>query len=310
MGREFQLIQRHLALFGAAPQVRVGVGDDGAVLALPPDTELVVSTDTLVEGTHFPELTLPEYVATRAVAAAASDLAAMAAEPLAMTLALTLPAADDLWLHSFSEGLARVVKQIALPLVGGDLTRGPLSVTVTVIGTVPHGRALCRTGARPGDRLCVTHTLGDAAAGLAVVSGHLKSLEALTPDEALFLEDRFYQPTARLDWVGWLRDNAHAAIDISDGLLADAGHLSSASGVGCRIDSGRLPLSSALASVEKTQRLTWALAGGDDYELAVAVPPAVDLPENLTQVGEFVSGAGVACDYIPDGLTGYDHFGI
>ena len=309
MGREFQLIQRYLALFGAAPQVTLGVGDDAAVLAVPADSEVVVSTDTLLEGVHFPESTLPEYVATRAVAAAASDLAAMAAQPLGMTLALTLPAADELWLHSFSEGLARVVRQLSLPLVGGDLTRGPLSVTVTVMGTVPVGCALRRSGARPGDRLCVTHTLGDAAAGLALVTGELGPENQLTPDQELFLEDRFYQPTPRLDWAVWLRDNAHAAIDISDGLLVDVGHLSDASGVSCRIDSTRLPLSSALRTFEKEQRLAWALGGGDDYELAIAVPPSVPLPAQLTEVGEFGAGTGVQCDVTPPGVAGYDHFG-
>ena len=150
MGREFQLIQRYLSLYGAGPQVTLGVGDDAAVLNLPPDTELVVSTDALVEGTHFPELTLPEHIATRAIGTATSDLAAMAAEPLAMTIALTLPSADELWLHSFSQGLAKAVQQFSLPLVGGDLTRGPLSVTVTVNGTVP---CLLYTSPSPRDGL-------------------------------------------------------------------------------------------------------------------------------------------------------------
>ena len=309
MGREFQLIQRYLSLYGAGPQVTLGVGDDAAVVNLPPNTELVVSTDTLVEGTHFPELTLPEHIATRAIGTAASDLAAMAAEPLAMTIALTLPSADELWLHSFSQGLASAVQQFSLPLVGGDLTRGPVSVTVTVNGTVPAGRALGRGGARPGDRLCVTHTLGDAAAGLALVSGLWDPDHTLTSDQEQFLEDRFYQPTPRLDWAGWLRDNATAAIDISDGLLADVGHLARASGLGCRLDSSCLPFSAPLATVNRQQRLDWALAGGDDYELAVAVPVGVELPAHLTPVGEFVTGDGVECDYMPGGQSGYDHFG-
>ncbi|MDG2138544.1 MAG: thiamine-phosphate kinase [Luminiphilus sp.] len=308
-GREFDLIYRHLGLFGAGSQVRLGVGDDGAVLALPPNSELVVSSDSLVEGTHFPELTLPEYVATRAIAAAASDLAAMAADPLAMTLALTLPDPDELWLHSFSQGLERCVQALALPLVGGDLTRGPLSVTVTVMGSVPTGGALRRSGAKPGDRLCVTNTLGDAAAGLALIMGQLPSEPEIALEDEEFLEARFYQPTARLEWVPWLREHARSAIDISDGLLVDTEHMADASGCACSIDSSSLPMSSALSGFDQTLKLDWALAGGDDYELAVAVPPGVPLPSGLIQVGEFHEGSGVQCDYRPVARKGFDHFG-
>ncbi|MDG1066212.1 MAG: thiamine-phosphate kinase [Luminiphilus sp.] len=308
-GREFELIYRHLGLFGAGSQVSLGVGDDGAVLTLPPNSELVVSSDSLVEGTHFPELTLPEYVATRAIAAAASDLAAMAADPLAMTLALTLPEPDELWLHSFSQGVERCVEALALPLVGGDLTRGPLSVTVTVMGSVPTGCAMKRSGAEPGDRLCVTHTLGDAAAGLALIMGQLpRDIEVPLEDEE-FLEARFYQPTARMEWVPWLREHAHAAIDISDGLLADTEHIADASGCACTIDSTALPLSPALSRFDQALKVDWALAGGDDYELAVAVPPGVVLPPELRQVGEFHEGSGVQCDYRPNARKGFDHFG-
>jgi len=306
---EFDLIYRHLGIFGAGSQVRLGVGDDAAVLALPANSELVVSSDSVVEGTHFPEFTLPEHVATRAVAAAASDLAAMAAEPLAMTLALTLPEPDELWLHSFSQGLGRCVEALSLPLVGGDLTRGPLSVTVTVMGSVPTGRALVRSGAKPGDWLCVTHTLGDAAAGLALIMGQLQSDYEVAAEDEEFLETRFYQPTARLEWVSWLREHARSAIDISDGLLVDVAHMADASGCACIIDSGALPLSPALSRLDANLRLDLALAGGDDYELAVAVPPKTELPPGLVQVGEFHEGSGVQCDYIPAKRVGFDHFG-
>ncbi len=308
-GREFEFIHRHLGIFGAGSQVRLGVGDDGAVLALPPNSELVVSSDTIVEGTHFPKLTLPEYVATRAVGAAASDLAAMAADPLAMTLALTLPEPDELWLHSFSQGLGRCVQSLSLPLVGGDLTRGPLSVTVTVMGSVPTGCALQRAGAKPGDRLCVTHTLGDAAAGLALIMGELQGETEIPLEDEAFLEARFYQPTARLEWVPWLRQHAHSAIDISDGLLVDVAHMAEASGCACTIDSSALPLSPAVARLALESRLDYALAGGDDYELAVAVPSGVALPVGLIQVGEFHEGSGVQCDYSPTKIAGFDHFG-
>jgi thiamine-monophosphate kinase len=308
-GREFELIYRHLGIFGAGPQVRLGVGDDAAVLALPANSELVVSSDSVVEGTHFPEFTLPEHVATRAIAAAASDLAAMAADPLAMTLALTLPDPDELWLHSFSQGLGRCVEALSLPLVGGDLTCGPLSLTVTVMGSVPNGGALTRSGARPGDWLCVTHTLGDAAAGLALILGQLQGDDEIALEDEEFLESRFYRPTARLEWVSWLREHARSAIDISDGLLADVAHMANASGCACVIDSKAIPLSPALSRFNHKQCLDWALAGGDDYELAVAVPPDTVLPPGLIQVGEFHEGSGVQCDYIPVERVGFDHFG-
>ena len=306
---EFQLIQRYLSAFGSAPQVRLGVGDDAAILTVPAGHELLVSTDTIVTGVHFPENTFPEHIASRAVATAASDLAAMAGEPLAMTLALTLPDSDELWLHSFSQGLARAVTRCQLPLVGGDLTRGPLSVTVTVHGAVPRDQAVRRTGAKPGDRLCVTHTLGNAAAGLALVEGRLAHADRLTEDHELFLERCFYEPSPRLEEAQWLRQWAHAAIDISDGLLADADHLAAASGLGCLVDAHLLPLAPALQRLPPDVAIPLALQGGDDYELAIAVPADIELPGHLTCVGWFESGEGLRCDYPSLIGSGYDHFG-
>ena len=304
---EFDLIYRYLASFGAGEHVRLGVGDDAAVLTIPAGHELLVSTDTLVEGQHFLLDTLPEHIATRAVSTAASDLAAMAAMPLAMTLALTLPESDELWLHSFSMGLARVVQALRLPLIGGDLTCGPLAVTVTVMGCAPNGCWLSRSGASPGDRLCVTGTVGDAAAALASLQGRLPEVD-LSCDEVDYLESRFFQPTVQFEYGEWLRLHAHAAIDISDGLLADVGHLASASGLACHIETSLLPLSAVLKQLPDDLAKHWALTGGDDYELAVAVPPESQLPPGFSEVGVFTDGEGVYCSGYDGEVAGFDHF--
>ena len=336
---EFDLIYRYLAAYGAGDHVLLGVGDDAAVLAVPPDCQLLVSTDTQVEGRHFLSETLPEHIAYRAVAAAASDLAAMAATPCAMTLALTLPDSDELWLHSFSQGLAKSVKDLGLPLVGGDLTRGPLTVTVTVMGYAPNGEWLPRSGAQAGDLLCVSGTVGDAAAGLALLQGQLLTgysmedaqsatpnavdasvedstecstesggVSVLTIEQGQYLEDRFFYPSPRFELVEWMRRHVHAAIDVSDGLLADAGHLATASGLGCIIQAADVPLSPALRSLPSPQALAWALTGGDDYELLMAVAPGTELPPMITPVGIFVPEPGIQCVGFDVEKSGFDHF--
>jgi thiamine-monophosphate kinase len=236
--------------------------------------------------------------------AAASDLAAMGASPEAFLLSLTLPEGDRVWLEGFSRGLADACSAIGAPLVGGDTTRGPLSLTVTVLGSTPADSYLTRSGARPGDRLCVSGTLGDAAAGLAVISGRL------TVDESAadFLTTRYTTPSVRLALGETLRGCATACIDISDGLLADASHLATASDVGLEIDSALLPLSEAMrSSVDPGQSLDWALAGGDDYELLFTLPRNIPLPDGCTEMGRVVAGSGISCDRIPERI-GYDHF--
>ena len=154
----------------------------------------------------------------------------------------------------------------------------------------------------------MTHTLGDAAAGLALIEGRLMVDGILSDDDQLFLETRFYEPTARLEEAHWLRDSAHAAIDISDGLLADVGHIAAASGLACTIDASSLPMSRALQQLPTEQATPWALHGGDDYELALAVPPEADLPDYVTPIGYFTVGEGVSCDYPGVANAGYDHF--
>jgi thiamine-monophosphate kinase len=236
--------------------------------------------------------------------AAISDLAAMGASPEALLLSLTLPEGDRVWLEGFSRGLADACSAIGAPLVGGDTTRGPLSLTVTVLGSTPADSYLTRSGARPGDRLCVSGTLGDAAAGLAVISGRL----VVDESAAEFLATRYTRPSTRLALGETLRGCATACIDISDGLLADASHVATASDVGLEIDSALLPLSEAMrSSVDPDQSLDWALAGGDDYELLFTLPRNIPLPDGCTEMGRVVAGSGISCDRTPERI-GYDHF--
>ncbi len=310
---EFDLIYRYLASFGTGPNTVLGVGDDAAVMSVPAGHELLVSSDTQVEGVHFFPDTLPENLAYRVVSAAASDLAAMGATPLGMTLSLTLPEADELWLHSFSMGLGAVVSDLSLPLVGGDVTRGSLTLGVTVLGHSPVGAWVPRTGAQVGDWLCVSGSIGDAACALALMSGELTDLDCLDPDDEQYLEQRFYRPTPRLALADWLRQTATACIDVSDGLLADCGHIGRASGVGCRIDATKVPLSASLSKLPGEQALRWALTGGDDYELVMTVPEGTPLPDGITQIGQVTDDDGVTCTgYSGDDLVskdqGYDHF--
>jgi thiamine-monophosphate kinase len=304
---EFDLIYRYFSALGRGPAVALGVGDDCAILELAAGERLATSVDTMVEGVHFPAEGFPEDIAYRAVAAAVSDLAAMGARPLGMTLALSLPAADELWLHTFSEGLAAAVSDFELPLVGGDTTRGPLTITVQVFGALPAGQALLRGGARVGDQLCVSGTLGDAAAALQVIEGRWPG----DSDEGDYLERRYYRPAPRLELGQTLLGQASAAIDLSDGLLADAGHIAAASGVRIVIDPDRLPLSPALQHhPNRDTALRWALTGGDDYELCFTLPPEAPVPEGCTRIGQIEEGAGVGCGLDLDlkDVTGYRHF--
>ena len=302
---EFELIQDYFTGMGEGAAVRLGIGDDAAVLQVPAGHVLQISTDTALEGAHFLANLPAADVAYRSVMAAASDLAAMGAVPMASLLSLTLPDADSAWLKDFSTGLGTVCAETGLPLVGGDTTRGPLAVTVTVMGSTPADQFMARTGAEPGDRLCVSGTPGDAAAGLEILKGDLSVADA---GISAALAARFTRPVARLTLGQTLRDLASACIDISDGLLADAGHLAACSGVAIEVDSSLLPLSDALCSVvDIRQAKDWALAGGDDYELLFTLPRNTPLPPDCTQIGRVVSGSGISCDRVPE-RAGYDHF--
>ncbi len=226
---ESALIERYFRACGAQrADVIAGVGDDAARLTSPGDLELVAATDTLVAGVHFPLTSPASSIGHRALAVNLSDLAAMGARPAWALLALTLPAADEAWLGEFAAGLASLARAHDVALVGGDTTRGPLCVTVTLLGHVPPGAALRRSGARAGDALFVSGTPGDAAAGLALEQGRLRASAA----GHAYLRERFLLPTPRMALGERLRAHASGCIDVSDGLLADAGKLAAASGVG------------------------------------------------------------------------------
>lgn len=300
---EFTLIdeiRRRCAL--SRGDVILGIGDDAALLAPPPGQLLAVSTDTLVAGVHFPEGTAPFDIGWKALAVNLSDLAAMGAEPAWATLALTLPQADALWLHGFCDGFAALAQPHALALVGGDTTRGPLSISVTVHGFVPSAQALRRDGARPGDRIYISGHPGEAGAGL---TSHLAAalLRAPAQQDLDHLLARLNRPTPRVALGLALRGIATAAIDVSDGLRQDLGHIAARSGVAAVVRAAALPLSAPLSRVgDERQRLHWQLAGGDDYELCFTAPAAAaeriaalaaQLQLPLSEIGEIVAGERV-----------------
>lgn len=304
---EFAIITQYFSSFGAGANVLLSVGDDAAALRVDEGCELVVSTDTSVAGVHFPDDLFPEDIAYKAVAAAASDLAAMGASPLGMTLAISLPEHDALWLHGFSQGLAAASSDFHLPLVGGDTTRGLLSITVTVMGQCATGQKLLRSGASAGELLCVSGTLGDSALGLSMLQGKERGLDIDFEDQE-FLLSRFSRPASRISLGLSLLGRATSCIDISDGLLADAAHIADASGCKLVIDSDRLPISEALvASIGRDRALEFALSGGEDFELLFSLPESRSLPDGCTIIGGVEAGEGVACDRVL-AKDGYDHF--
>jgi thiamine-monophosphate kinase len=302
---EFDLIARFFEPLGgrAGSALRLGIGDDAALLALPPDEVLVVSVDTVVAGVHFPEGAAPADIGYRALAVAASDLAAMGADPLACTLALTLPAVDAPWLAGLSRGLGEAIDDFALPLVGGDTTRGAqLVLSLQVFGCCPEGGALRRDGARPGDQVLVSGTLGDGAAALAMLGGQWQP----PPAARDYLYRRFYRPASQLALGRALRGIASSAIDVSDGLLADLGHICRASAAGMRLSRSALPLSEALSEVQGA--IDWALYGGDDYRLAFTLPGGLAAPPGCYVIGDVVAGDGLSVDGAPVQVAGYRHF--
>jgi thiamine-monophosphate kinase len=249
--------------------VVLGIGDDAALLKPPPGQQLVACTDTLVEGVHFPRGTAPQDIGWKSLAVNLSDLAAMGATPAWAMLALTMPRADPRFVEGFADGFAQLARTHALSLIGGDTTQGPLSVTVSAFGFVPEGRALLRSGARAGDAVFVTGTLGDAAAAFRLIQDSGLGTRDSTNEQARSeLLPRLNRPEPRVGAGLALRDVASACIDVSDGLLADLGHICEASGVGAIVEVDALPLSSAmLALFDADERRALALSGGDDYEL-------------------------------------------
>jgi thiamine-monophosphate kinase len=305
---EFELIGRYFSRPANSPVVVAGVGDDGAVLKPTAGRELVTVIDTMVAGTHFPASMRAEDIGYRAVAINLSDLAAMGAEPRWMTLALTLVDADPRWLEAFAAGLYEAAAEWGVALVGGDTTRGDqLVVSVQMEGDLEPGTAVYRSGAKPGDIIFLTGTVGDAAAGLSRFSADYG-------DD--FLARRFARPTARIGVGRALAGVAHAAIDVSDGLAGDLRKILDASGAGAELDLQRLPLSQELlAAVGREQALQHAMRGGDDYELCFTLQES-ELPaaiaNEVTAIGRITTEPGLVCR---DGETvvafddaGYRHF--
>lgn len=270
---ETALIARYFSGLGAPrADVILGIGDDAALLRAADGCELVTTTDTLVEGTHFLPGEDPRSLGHRAVAVNLSDLAAMGADPCWALLSLTLPAADEAWLQGFADGCGALLRAHGVALVGGNLARGPLNIALTLTGQVPAGAALRRDGGQSGDLVCVSGTPGDAAAGLAL---RLAAPAANAGDDArsrAALLRRFGYPEPRVALGRALRGIASACIDVSDGLVRDLGRLAQASGCGALLLAAQLPLSPALRAVAGDAALLRALYGGEDYELLFTVP--------------------------------------
>lgn len=313
---EFDLIRRYFRR--PLSHTLLGGGDDAALIRPAPGNDLVVSVDMLVENVHFLAGTDPQKLGHKALAVNLSDLAAMGAEARWATLAISLPEADEQWLDGFSRGFFRLALEYAVDLIGGDTTRGPLCIAVQVLGEVPSDTALRRDGARPDDDVWISGRLGEAALGLA----HLKNIIHLDGDSAAICLRRLHTPQPRIGLGRALRGIASAAIDVSDGLLSDLGHIAVASGVGAEVMADRV-LPQHLHGVERVIALNAALTGGDDYELCFCAPLAerdaigaiaqrLQLP--LTRIGRIVAGSGVAT-IDSEGRTldmatpGFDHFG-
>lgn len=271
---EFELIRRHFQRAGVAQPTNVvlGVGDDCALLQPAPGQQLAISTDMLVEGRHFFADVAPDALGHKALAVNLSDLAAMGARPLGFTLALALPQADETWLATFAQGLFALADAHACPLVGGDTTRGPLNLCITVFGEVPPGRALRRDAACVSDDLYLSGRTGEARLALELMLGTAWATGHATPGALERLRGRLERPTPRLALGQALVGVAHAALDVSDGLAGDLGHILRASGVGAQIALADLPLAPDLAALPEAQRLQCLLNGGDDYELLFTAP--------------------------------------
>ena len=267
MTGEFELIARHFTR--PVRRAALGVGDDCALLEVAPGMQLAVSSDMLVEGRHFLSTVPPERLGHKALAVNLSDLAACGAEPVAFTLALALPQVDDTFLAALAQGLFALADEHGIELVGGDTTAGPLNLCITVFGQLPRGQALLRSGARPGDELWVSGRLGDARLALEAFRGRV----ALPGADFESVRRAMELPQPRVALGRALRGVASAAIDLSDGLLGDLGHVLQCSGVGASVELAALPRSAVLAGQSAALQLECLLAGGDDYELLFTAPP-------------------------------------
>jgi thiamine-monophosphate kinase len=310
---EFDVIARYFQpLSLACCQDDVAIGDDGALITPPADAQLVVVTDTLVSGVHFLAQTSAYDIAWKALAVNLSDLAAMGARPAFYSLALTLPQVDSAWLNAFSKGLADCAAPYGVSLIGGDTTKGPLCVTITAQGWVKRGAALRRSGAQIEDDVYVSGVMGEGGLGLSLALACQRPLNA-EQHQAL---NRLHRPQPRVELGLALVGLAHAAIDISDGLLADLNHMLEASGVGAALDYAAIPLTQAVQLWAQDQRLK-PLQAGDDYELCFSAPESareklkrlaglLNLP--LSRIGKITRQSGLVIDGETQSPSGYVHF--
>ena len=313
---EFDLIKRYFDRPELRPgaAMALGPGDDCALLQVPSKHQLSISSDTFVADVHFLTDMAADQIAQRCLAASVSDVAAMGATPAWFNLCLTLPSANAAWVSCFSDGLATQAQACEISLAGGDITRGPLTISIHAMGLVPKGEAITRSGAQIGDVIMVSGSLGDSAAGLQIIQRQ--------GDTSHPLSKRYWNPTPRIKLGQWLRHKASACLDVSDGLIQDLGHILSASGCGADIQLQDLPLSAALlANVSPSQAQDFALSGGEDFELCftlpahlVAVAQAYSLSQNLplTAIGRTSAELGCRIWNEDKGLVtarqGYQHF--
>ncbi len=324
MTSEFSIIQQYFSGidFAEYPPT-VGIGDDAAIIDVPEGMSLAVSSDTLVSGVHFFADDPASAIAYKAIAVNLSDMAAMGANPQWLTLALTLPAdlirTDHRWLMDFREGLEKIAREYRLSLIGGDTTQGPLTISIQIKGLVKKKRFLCRSHAQVGDVIFVSGTVGNAGAGLLLKQGKLSTEQLKDFD---YLVRRLQYPTPRIELGQAIVGHAHAAIDVSDGLLADLEHILQASGVGARVDLDCLPLSQAYVdTVSGENSRHQASIAGDDYELCFTAPPSAvsmikkiahEYAVDVAPIGVIEAEKGLRC-FMQEKLQnfeqrGYQHF--
>ncbi|ADZ89798.1 thiamine-phosphate kinase [Marinomonas mediterranea] len=315
--KEFELIQSifqasRMADVRGRDDILCGIGDDCAQVKVPANQTLVFSMDTLVEGRHFPFDADPRDIGYRAVASCVSDLAAMGAKPAFFTLGLTLPDSDPQWLAELAAGMAELADQIGLLLVGGDTTKGPLTITLQVHGYVEQDKTPRRSGALVGDDIYVTGMLGDASAAVPIVTGELQ----VSPERFDYFYEAYWRPMPRLIAGMALKNIVNSMLDISDGLAQDLKHITKASDVGARIEPSKLPLSDALLDWRPEEALRLALTGGDDYELCFTAPKSARDEVNIIMqtlhlpcslIGE-ITDSGFAVEGYEGELDGWQHF--
>ncbi|ORU89529.1 MAG: thiamine-monophosphate kinase [Cycloclasticus sp. symbiont of Poecilosclerida sp. M] len=313
---EFQIIKKFFtSCFSAAVPAKLGIGDDCALIDVPPEMHVAVSTDTLVEGVHFLENSDPYLLGHKALAVNLSDLAAMGAKPAWVSMALTIPKVDEKWLSAFSDGFFQLAQKYKIQLIGGDTTRGPLAISLTVMGLLPSGKGLKRSGAKIGDGVYVTGKMGSAGLGLKKAVAN-----SVNPSDVDLM--RYLQPEPCVDAGLNLLGKATSCIDVSDGLAADLSHILKASKVGAILEHASLPMSlSVKENIEMRGDWQWPYSSGDDYQLCFTMPETLescfntsawDEIENPIRIGRVVAEPGLVLQYNGEQVVyssgGYEHF--